>query len=118
MNKKLKTYAKTLRQTMTPEEQVLWYLLRNRRFADYKFRRQHPVGPFILDFACYQPQLAIELDGGQHDENHRYDERRTQWLEGRGWKVLRFWNNELSENTEGVLTVILEALNALSVSRV
>lgn len=116
MDKKLKPYVKALRQTMTPEEQLLWRLLRNRRFANYKFRRQHPVGPFILDFACHQHKVVIELDGGQHSRQSRYDGRRTQWLKRRGWVVLRFWNNELRENTEGVLMTVLDVLKPSPVS--
>lgn len=115
MDNKLKPYVKALRQTMTPEEQLLWRLLRNRRFANYKFRRQHPVGPFILDFACNRPKVAIELDGGQHTLASCYDGRRTQWLERRGWVVLRFWNNELTENTEGVLLTVLDVLKQLPI---
>ena len=107
-------HVKALRQAMTPEEQQMWWLLRNRRFAGYKFRRQQPVGAFILDFACYRAKLVVELDGGQHDENRDYDRARTQWLEKRGWTVLRFWNNEFRGNEEGVLMVILEALASLS----
>ncbi|MGB7803481.1 endonuclease domain-containing protein [Buttiauxella sp.] len=117
MNKKTKTYVKTLRQTMTPQEQLLWRLLRNRHFSNYKFRRQHPVGPFIVDFACLRPKVIIELDGGQHSESHRYDESRTLWLELRGWRVLRFWNNEFTHNTDDVLTLILDTLAAVSVSQ-
>lgn len=116
MDKKLVTYAKNLRQNMTPQEQLLWRFLRNRHFAHYKFRRQHPVGPFILDFACLRPKVAIELDGSQHDENRHYDENSTLWLESRGWVVLRYWNNELTENTDGVLTAIFDTLRAQSVS--
>jgi very-short-patch-repair endonuclease len=118
MDKKTKTYVKTLRQTMTPQEQWLWRLLRNRHFSDYKFRRQHPVGPFIVDFACLRPKVIIELDGGQHSERTRYDESRTLWLERRGWRVLRFWNNEFMQNTDDVLTLILDTLAAVSVSQV
>lgn len=117
MDKKLVTYAKNLRQNMTPQEQLLWRFLRNRRFAHYKFRRQHPVGPFIVDFACIRPKVAIELDGSQHDENRHYDENRTLWLESRGVVVLRYWNNELTENTDGVLTSILDTVHTLSVSQ-
>lgn len=103
-------FARQLRQRLTPEERRLWYQLRDRRFARFKFRRQHPVGPFILDFACCAAHLAVELDGGQHDERSGYDERRTAWLERQGWRVLRFWNNELIDNEEAVLAQILKAL--------
>ena len=95
---------------MTEEEQRLWYLLRSWRFAGHKFRRQHPLGSYIVDFACCRARLAVELDGGQHMDNEAYDRRRTAWLNQRGWRVLRFWNNELRENEEGVLGEILRAL--------
>ena len=103
-------FVRQLRRQLTPQERRLWYLLRDRRFARFKFRRQHPVGPYILDFACCHVHLAIELDGGQHDERAGYDARRTAWLRLQGWRVLRFWNNELMENEEAVLARILEAL--------
>lgn len=110
---KIEGYARQLRRALTPEEQRLWYLLRSRRFAHYKFRRQHPVGNYILDFACCQARLAIELDGGQHDEQQSYDLRRTEWLHQHGWEVLRFWNNDLWMNESAVLERILEALVGL-----
>ncbi|MFJ2976662.1 endonuclease domain-containing protein [Kluyvera sp. NPDC087067] len=105
-------FARRLRRELTPQERRLWYQLRDRRFARFKFRRQHPVGPYILDFACCTARLAVELDGGQHDERARYDARRTTWLGLQGWRVLRFWNNELMENEEAVLEKILEALRS------
>ncbi|MFY9995896.1 MAG: endonuclease domain-containing protein [Leclercia sp.] len=102
--------AKHLRTNMTPEEGRLWYLLRARHFYGFKFRRQHPVGHYILDFACCEARLAVELDGGQHDEREEYDQRRTAWLNLKGWTVIRFWNNELWNNEEGVLEEILTTL--------
>jgi very-short-patch-repair endonuclease len=71
-----------------------------------KFRRQHPVGKYILDFACVDVKLAIELDGGQHGEMQIQDNLRTAWLEAQGWEVVRFWNNEVLQNIEGVLEKI------------
>ncbi|NIF37468.1 DUF559 domain-containing protein [Enterobacter sp. Tr-810] len=109
----IRSYAKQLRHELTMEEKRLWYLLRSRRFSHYKFRRQHPVGHYILDFACCEARLAIELDGGQHDEKQGYDWQRTIWLNQQGWRVIRFWNNELWDNEEGVLENILETLQAL-----
>src|SRR5713226_1448315 len=82
---------------------------RHRRLQDYKFRRQHPIGRFIVDFACTRHRLVIEADGGQHDQSAA-DAQRTAWLESHGWRVIRFWNNDILANTEGVLTTILEAL--------
>ena len=101
---------------MTPEELLLWYLLRGRRFFGYKFRRQMPIGPYIVDFACCAARLAIELDGGQHAENQEYDLQRTLWLNQKGWYVIRFWNNELWKNEEAVLEKILETLQMLQPS--
>jgi very-short-patch-repair endonuclease len=77
----------------------------------YKFRRQHPVRDFIVDFACTEYQLAIEVDGGQHSENAA-DTIRTAWLQSRGWKVLRFWNNDVLSNTNGVIETILRILKS------
>jgi very-short-patch-repair endonuclease len=78
-------------------------------YKKYKFRRQHPIGGFIVDFACTKHRLVIEADGGQHNESAA-DERRTAWLESQGWRVVRFWNNDILVNTEGVLAAILQAL--------
>ena len=75
-----------------------------------KFRRQHPVGNYILDFACIELKLAIELDGGQHADIKVNDNERTRWLESQGWQVIRFWNNEVLKNAEGVVTKIYAEL--------
>ncbi|WP_421356455.1 endonuclease domain-containing protein [Pseudocitrobacter faecalis] len=107
---KRREYAKTLRGQQTREELRLWYLLRGRRFHGFKFRRQMPIGNYIVDFACYKAALIIELDGGQHAERVRYDETRTGFLERQGWLVLRFWNNDFRNNEEGVLLTILRHL--------
>lgn len=110
-------FAKTLRTTMTDAEKKLWQGLR-RESLGVKFRKQHPIGPYIADFACLEPKLIVELDGGQHndDEAIDYDNKRTQFLEAQGFKVLRFWNNELLENSEGVLTNIVETIHAVRCS--
>lgn len=105
--------SKQLRIEMTPEESRLWYLLRDRRFFGYKFRRQMPIGPYIVDFACFKASLIVELDGGQHQDDVEYDQRRSAFLNDNGWKVIRFWNNEFRSNEEGVLKVILEHLQCL-----
>ncbi|TDT56814.1 very-short-patch-repair endonuclease [Enterobacter sp. AG5470] len=107
------THARALRKALTPQERQLWRQLRSRRFACYKFRRQHPIGPWIVDFACCEARLVIELDGGQHEEQRGYDNRRTRWLEAEGWKLLRFWNNELARNEEGMMMRILDVLQVL-----
>jgi len=100
--------AVKLRQTLTDVEQKLWYLLRNRQFAGAKFRRQCPIGKYIVDFVCKEKHLIIELDGGQHNQDQGYDKTRTQFLQLEGYTVLRFWNNEVMKNMEGVLLVIKE----------
>ena len=87
---------------MTDAERRLWFLIRNRQINDCKFRRQHPIGPFIADFACIERQLIVEIDGGQHADNTN-DVRRTAWLESQGWHVIRFWNHEILAETDGVL---------------
>ncbi|WP_297115993.1 endonuclease domain-containing protein [uncultured Enterobacter sp.] len=105
--------SKQLRKQMTPEELRLWYLLRSRRFFGYKFRRQMPIGPYIVDFACIKARLIIELDGGQHQNNEKYDSHRTEFMHANGWEVVRFWNNEFTSQEEEVLTVILQKLQCL-----
>jgi very-short-patch-repair endonuclease len=103
--------ARQLRVVMTDAERRLWAALRGRRLQGFKFRRQHPLGPYILDFACIEHRLVIEADGGQHADCE-HDRRRTGWLEARGWRVVRFWNNEILANTDGVLDAILRALGS------
>lgn len=87
----------------------MWSALRDRRLARYKFRRQHPIDRYIVDFACTEYRLVLELDGSQHADRTT-DTRRTAWLESQGWKVMRFWNNEVLANTGGVIDTILRAL--------
>src|SRR5262249_36369405 len=101
-----KRQARRLRQTMTDAESRLWFAMRDRRLAGYKFRRQHPIEGFVVDFACTKYRLVVEADGGQHNENER-DARRTAKIEAFGWRVLRFWNNDILSNTEGVILTIL-----------
>jgi very-short-patch-repair endonuclease len=105
--------SKQLRKCMTPEELHLWYLLQGRRFYGFKFRRQMPIGSYIVDFACFEARLIVELDGGQHQDDYEYDLRRTAFLNASGWRVIRFWNNEFRTNEEGVLGAILDGLNRL-----
>jgi very-short-patch-repair endonuclease len=95
--------AKILRRNLTDAEQKLWYHLRAHRFMGRKFKRQKPIGRYVVDFICLEEKLIIELDGGQHAENQEYDQERDAWLRGQGYTVLRFWNNELMNETEGVL---------------
>lgn len=105
-------HARVLRADMTAAERKLWHAIRGKQIYDCRFRRQHPVGSYITDFACIERMLVIELDGGQHQEQLGYDERRTAFLEARGWRVLRFWNNEVMENLDGVLWRIVEVLSS------
>ena len=102
--------ARQLRTNQTDAERRLWSLLRNRRLQAYKFRRQHRLGNYFADFVCIEHRLIIEADGGQHADN-AYDDRRSAWLESQGWRVIRFWNNDILANTEGVILSILKALN-------
>jgi len=103
---KILTNAKTLRTNQTEAEQRLWYHLRAHRFMDLKFKRQKPIGRYIVDFVCVEQQLIVELDGGQHAEQLEYDQRRDAWLRGQGYTILRFWNNEVMQQLEGVLEKI------------
>ena len=89
----------------------MWSALRHRRLSRYRFRRQHPIGDFVVDFACTEHALVIEVDGGQHSDNP-LDAHRTAWLESQGWRVIRFWNNDVLNNTSGVIEAILQALQA------
>ncbi|MEC4748716.1 endonuclease domain-containing protein [Methylomicrobium sp. Wu6] len=102
--------ARSLRSDQTDVEQLLWQQLRNRRFYNYKFRRQFPIAPYIADFACLDLKLIIELDGSQHTEQKLYDNQRDIFLEQRGFKVIRFWNNDVIDNLEGVLESIRLAI--------
>jgi very-short-patch-repair endonuclease len=102
--------ARSLRKNKTDVEQLVWKYLRNRQQYNYKFRRQFPIEPYIVDFACLELKLIIELDGGQHANRINYDDQRSSFLEQRGFKVIRFWNNDVTENTEGVLEAIRLAI--------
>ena len=98
-----------LRKNMTDAERALWFRLRSRQVEGHKFRRQHPIGPYVVDFVCLEQRLVVEVDGSQHMDNP-HDESRTRWLNAEGYKVLRFWNNEVLLETDAVLEVIQEAL--------
>jgi very-short-patch-repair endonuclease len=101
-------HARRLRRDMTDAERLLWYALRDRRFAGWKFRRQATIGPFIVDFVCIAARLIVEVDGGQHSDDA--DAKRTAALEAQGYRMIRFWNNEVLANLEGVLIRLGEAL--------
>jgi len=101
--------ARKLRREMTEAERLLWSRLRGRQLRGCKFRRQRPIGQHIVDFACLEKKLVVELDGGQHLDAPG-DERRTRFVEASGFEVLRFWDNEVFENIDAVLQVIHDAL--------
>jgi very-short-patch-repair endonuclease len=105
--------AQHLRNNATDAERRLWAQLRLRRLGGFKFTRQRSVGPFVCDFICREHGLVIELDGGQHAERTAVDARRTRFLEQQGLTVLRFWNNDVFENMDGVLEAILTQLEQL-----
>jgi very-short-patch-repair endonuclease len=102
--------ARQLRLNQTDAEGKLWTVLRARRLSGAKFRRQHPIGSYIVDFCCLEYALVIELDGGQHATQVEADQNRTIFLEQNGYTVLRFWNHEVLQNIEAVVTQITEAL--------
>ena len=102
--------ARQLRNNPTDAEWRLWQKLQRRQIAAAKFRRQQPIGPFIVDFVCFEHRLIVEVDGGQHAQQVPYDEKRSRWLEAQGYRVLRFWNNDVLANTEAVAQSILEAV--------
>ncbi len=104
------TRARELRRKQTNAERLLWRHLRDRSIAGFKFRRQHPIGPFFVDFACLRARFVVELDGGQHVEHARYDDVRTGFLERNGWRVSRFWDNDVLTQTDAVLNCIYDAL--------
>ena len=105
-DKEILDNAKTLRSHQTEAEQRLWYHLRAHRFMDLKFKRQKPIGRYIVDFVCVERMLIIELDGGQHSEQIEYDQRRDAWLKGQGYTVLRFWNNAVMQELDCVIEQI------------
>jgi len=106
-----KAAARRFRKKLTPAETLLWWRLR-REHDGWLFRRQHPIGPYIADFACIEARLVVEVDGATHgtDEEIAHDQRRTQFLESDGWRVLRFWNDEVVKNRAGVRETIHGAL--------
>jgi very-short-patch-repair endonuclease len=103
--------ARRMRNSFTDAELRLWQLLRNRNLKAFKFRRQHPLGPYIADFICLDQRLVIEVDGGQHQQQTRYDSKRTDDLEAAGYRVLRFWDNDVLLHTDDVMQAIYNALH-------
>ena len=105
----LQAFARNMRAAPTDAEATLWRQLRAHRFAGHKFKRQQPIGNYIVDFVCFEARLVVEVDGGQHNESVA-DEARDEWLEARGYRVMRFWNNDVMGNLDGVLLTILNQL--------
>jgi very-short-patch-repair endonuclease len=95
---------------MTDAERLLWRHMRNRGLGGWKFRRQYPVGPYLVDFICPEKNLVIEVDGGPHAENEELDMQRSAYLNNMGYQVFRFWNNQVLQETEAVLEVIFAIL--------
>jgi len=102
--------SRELRKNMTSQERKLWSIIRNRQFFGYRFRRQFPIGQYIVDFICREKKIIIEIDGGQHNEikNIQYDNKRTEYLISEGYKVIRFWNNDVDKNIYGVYEKLKE----------
>ena len=99
----LRDRARQLRHNQTDAERKLWARLRSRQLCGSRFRRQHSIGPFITDFCCFEQRLVVELDGGQHASKATADQRRSVFLESCGYQLLRFWDNEVMGNIDGVL---------------
>ena len=106
----MSVFARTLRKAATVPERILWSKLRGRQFGGFKFRRQHPIGPYICDFVCLTEKVVVELDGSQHVNQSDYDRRRDALLRANGFRVLRFWNSDVIERLDIVLDTIHEAL--------
>ena len=104
-------FRRRLRHEQTDTERKLWSLLRSRQLEAYKFRRQHPIGPYVVDFCCLEKRLIVELDGRQHADRIAYDQRRTEFLQSKGYRVLRFWDNQVFKETEAVVEKVLTELD-------
>jgi len=110
--------ARNLRKNQTPQEAKMWSILRNYQIDGLKFKRQYPIGDYIVDFVCKDIKLVIEIDGSQHNEspNIEYDEKRTKYLNSKSYTVLRFWNNDIDKNIDGVYEKILETIKDIQPS--
>jgi very-short-patch-repair endonuclease len=106
--------ARTLRHNMTEAEKRIWQILRSHGMNGYKFRRQVPIGRFIADFACHEARLIVEIDGGQHDRSSPQDAGRSGFLENQGYRILRFWNNEVLANPDGVHETIADEMRRIT----
>jgi very-short-patch-repair endonuclease len=107
----MKDQVRMLRKYSTDAETLLWRILRNRQLVGQKFRRQHPIGAFIADFVCIGKKLVIEVDGGQHADSLQEDFKRTRYLANKGYRVVRFWNNEVLKESDAILNSLLKFLS-------
>ena len=107
-NKRLSSLAKALRKNHTEAERLIWGFLKAKQVGGLKFKRQAPIGIYIADFVCFDAKLIVEIDGGQHSSEASKDFERTAWLQSQGFKVLRFWNNDVLGNTDAVMAVVWE----------
>lgn len=101
-------FARALRKRSTDAENLLWKHVRAKRLEGLKFRRQEPIGEYIVDFVCHEKKVIIELDGGQHSIDRKKDKERDRWLSGEGFKVLRFWNNDILRQIREILEIIIK----------
>ena len=106
----MRQLARSLRKNQTDAERKLWRCLRARELCGFKFRRQYPIAPYIVDFICLEKRLIVEIDGGQHATMTEIDNTRTEFLNARGYRVLRFWNNEVLQQLDAMLAKILDSL--------
>ena len=106
----MRQLARSLRKNQTDAERKLWRCLRARELCGFKFRRQYPIAPYIVDFICVEKRLIVEIDGGQHATMSEADELRSTFLSDRGYRVLRFWDNDALLRTDEVLAKILDSL--------
>ena len=109
--------ARRLRNSATDAERCLWRHLRGQQLAGYKFRRQYPLGGYIVDFICIPARLVVELDGGQHQDAAAYDAQRTRFIEDQGYRVLRFWNDDVLLRIESVVAEVFRHLEAWAEAR-
>ena len=105
-----KQFARHLRKNMTPEESLLWSRIRKKQIHGHRFRRQHPIGPYIVDFICLDARLVIEIDGGQHNQPTQQEQHRADYLMEQGFQALRFWNYEVRQELQTILEIIAQSL--------